>query len=83
LNATADAFAEAFAQKGYNYGTPIKPHGIISFTGSSIRPASGHWMNNPHADCIDFQIEADFAGLMSPGMPLAANENLVTVSVIS
>lgn len=31
-------------------------------------PESGHWLNNPHADDIDFQIEADFAGLMSPGM---------------
>ena len=37
-------------------------------------PASGHWKNNPHADDIDFQIEADFAGLMSPGMPNAAAE---------
>ncbi|NEW85203.1 MAG: ADP-ribosylglycohydrolase family protein [Mariniphaga sp.] len=32
-------------------------------------PESGNWMNNPHADCIDYQIESDFAGLMSPGMP--------------
>jgi hypothetical protein len=24
--------------------------------------------NNPQADDIDFRIEADFAGLMSPGM---------------
>ncbi len=31
-------------------------------------PASGEWHNNPHADDIDFQIEADFAGLMSPGL---------------
>ncbi len=31
-------------------------------------PESGHWKNNPHADDIDFQIESDFAGLMSPGM---------------
>ncbi len=31
-------------------------------------PESGHWKNNPHADDIDFQIEADFAGLMAPGM---------------
>jgi hypothetical protein len=30
-------------------------------------------MNNPHADCIDYQIEADFAGLMSPGMPNTAS----------
>lgn len=37
-------------------------------------PASGHWLNNPHADCIDYQIEADFAGLMSPGMPNTASE---------
>ncbi len=31
-------------------------------------PESGSWKNNPHADDIDFQIESDFAGLMSPGM---------------
>ncbi|UCC22107.1 MAG: ADP-ribosylglycohydrolase family protein, partial [Planctomycetota bacterium] len=31
-------------------------------------PASGHWLNNPCADDIDFQIEADFAGVMCPGM---------------
>jgi ADP-ribosylglycohydrolase len=37
-------------------------------------PASGDWRNNPHADDIDFQIEADFAGLMSPGMVEAAAE---------
>jgi hypothetical protein len=37
-------------------------------------PQSGHWLNNPHADDIDFQIEADFAGLMSPGMVNTAAE---------
>ncbi len=37
-------------------------------------PASGYWKNNPHADDIDFQIEADFAGLMSPGMINSAVE---------
>jgi hypothetical protein len=35
-------------------------------------PQSGHWLNNPCADDIDFQIEADFAGLMAPGMVNAA-----------
>ena len=35
-------------------------------------PESGHWLNNPHADDIDFQIEADFSGLMAPGMPNTA-----------
>ncbi|MEJ7830139.1 MAG: ADP-ribosylglycohydrolase family protein [Segetibacter sp.] len=28
----------------------------------------------PHADCIDYQIESDFAGLMSPGMPNTASQ---------
>jgi hypothetical protein len=37
-------------------------------------PQSGHWLHNPEAEDIDFQIEADFAGLMSPGMPNAASE---------
>lgn len=37
-------------------------------------PQSGHWLNNPCADDIDFQIEADFAGLMSPGMMNSAIE---------
>ena len=37
-------------------------------------PASGHWENNPHADDIDFQIEADFAGLMNPGMVNSSSE---------
>lgn len=35
-------------------------------------PDSGFWKNNPHADDIDFQIEADYAGLMAPGMPNSA-----------
>lgn len=37
-------------------------------------PQSGHWLNNPCADDIDFQIEADFAGLMNPGMVNSAVE---------
>jgi hypothetical protein len=32
-------------------------------------PDSGHPEFNKHADDIDYQIEADFAGLVSPGMP--------------
>ena len=37
-------------------------------------PLSGHPRYNPHADDIDFQIEADMFGLISPGMPRAAQE---------
>ncbi len=36
--------------------------------------ASGTPAHNAHANDIDFQIEADFIGLMSPGMPVASNE---------
>ena len=32
-------------------------------------PDSGHPAFNHHADDIDYQIEADFAGLIAPGMP--------------
>ncbi|MBN2355325.1 ADP-ribosylglycohydrolase family protein, partial [candidate division KSB1 bacterium] len=37
-------------------------------------PETGHWLNNPCADDIDFQIEADFIGLLCPGMPNTASE---------
>ena len=40
-------------------------HGIMP-------PDSGHPKYNAHADDIDFQIEADFIGLMCPGMPWTA-----------
>jgi len=32
-------------------------------------PDSGHPKYNQHADDIDYQIEADYAGLIAPGMP--------------
>ena len=32
-------------------------------------PDSGHPEFNDHPDCIDYQIEADYAGLISPGLP--------------
>lgn len=32
-------------------------------------PDSGHPAHNKHADDIDYQIEADFSGLIAPGMP--------------
>ncbi|MCU0352121.1 MAG: ADP-ribosylglycohydrolase family protein [Cytophagales bacterium] len=73
LDAPAEAHAKAYAQAGYmlwhanQAGRYNVLHGIMP-------PQSGHWLNNPHADDIDFQIEADFAGLMSPGMPNTASE---------
>jgi len=72
LDAPVDSFANAFANAGYmlwhanQAGRYNILHGIKS-------PQSGAWKNNPHADCIDYQIESDFAGLMSPGMPNTAS----------
>lgn len=72
FDAPVDSFANAYAKAGYalwhanQAGRYNILHGIKA-------PASGHWANNPHADCIDYQIESDFAGLMSPGMPNTAS----------
>ena len=32
-------------------------------------PASGHPRYNPHCEDIDYQIEADYSGIIAPGMP--------------
>lgn len=37
-------------------------------------PDSGHPQFNGHADDIDYQIEADFSGILAPGMPATALE---------
>jgi len=37
-------------------------------------PASGHYAHNAHCDDIDWQIEADYIGLMTPGMTHEAVE---------
>jgi hypothetical protein len=72
LDAPVDSFANAFANAGYmlwhanQAGRYNILHGIKA-------PQSGYWKNNPHADCIDYQIESDFAGLMSPAMPNTAS----------
>lgn len=73
LDAPVEEFANAYAKAGYalwhanQAGRYNILHGIAP-------PKSGHWVNNPHADCIDYQIEADFAGLMSPAMPNTASQ---------
>ncbi|MBC7851658.1 MAG: ADP-ribosylglycohydrolase family protein [Chitinophagaceae bacterium] len=73
LNAPVDSFAQAFARSGYALWHANQAARYNLLFGMSA-PLSGHWTNNPHADCIDYQIEADFAGLMSPGMPNVASE---------
>lgn len=73
IDAPADSHANAIANAGYWlwHANQAARYNILN----GIKPPqSGHWHNNPHADCIDYQIESDFAGLMSPGMPNAASE---------
>ena len=73
LDAPVDSFAVAFANAGYVlwHANQAARYNILN---GIMPPESGHWKNNPHADDIDYQIEADYAGLMSPGMPNAASE---------
>ena len=73
LDAPADSFAVAFANAGYTlwHANQAARYNILQ---GLMPPASGHWLNNPHADDLDYQIEADYAGLMSPGMPNTASE---------
>ena len=67
LDAPVESFANAFAHAPY----PLwhaNQQGRYNILNGVMPPASGDWHNNPHADDIDFQIEADYAGLMAPGM---------------
>jgi hypothetical protein len=72
LNAPVGSFAKAYANAGYRLWHANQA-GRYNILNGIQPPDCGHWLNNPHADCIDYQIEADFAGLMSPGMPNVAS----------
>ncbi|KYP15861.1 MAG: hypothetical protein A1D16_10405 [Flavihumibacter sp. CACIAM 22H1] len=71
INAAVDSFGHAFMGKKYELWHANQA-GRYNLQQGIPADSSGHWLHNPHADDIDFQIEADFAGLMSPGMPGAA-----------
>ena len=73
IDAPAEAHAAAYARAKY-FLWHANQQGRYNILHGIKPPESGHWLNNPHADDIDFQIEADFAGIMSPGMPNAALE---------
>jgi hypothetical protein len=72
LDAPASAHGKAYANAEY-WLWHANQQGRYNILNGIEPPASGHWLNNPHADDIDFQIEADFAGIMAPGMPNAAS----------
>jgi hypothetical protein len=73
MDAPATSHAKAFANAEYQlwHANQAARYNILN---GIDPPASGHWENNPHADDIDFQIEADFAGLMNPGMVNSSSE---------
>ncbi|MDI9861806.1 ADP-ribosylglycohydrolase family protein [Flectobacillus roseus] len=73
LDAPVESHAKAYANAGYALWHANQA-GRYNILHGMMPPASGHWVNNPHADCIDYQIECDFAGLMSPAMPNAASK---------
>ncbi len=73
LDASTESFGEAYANAEYMLWH-ANQQGRYNILNGIQPPASGFWKNNPHADDIDFQIEADFAGIMSPGMPNTASE---------
>ncbi len=73
VDAPATSFAQSFANADYElwFANQTARYNIQN---GLTPPESGHWINNPCADDIDFQIEADFAGLMNPGMVNSAVE---------
>lgn len=73
IDAPASAHGKAYAEAKY-WLWHANQQGRYNILNGINPPESGHWLNNPHADDIDFQIEADFAGIMTPGMPNTALE---------
>src|SRR5215212_8165097 len=71
LNATAEQYGEAFRTSRYQLWHANA--GARRLLNLGIKPPwSGHPKYNVHANDIDFQIEADFIGLMTPGLPAEA-----------
>jgi ADP-ribosylglycohydrolase len=73
LKASQQQFAQAFANSKYRLW-----HANLAARQNLRRgieaPQSGHPEYNIHADDIDFQIESDFIGLITPGLPRLSNE---------
>lgn len=73
VDAPSDSIAKHWSTTAYHlaHANQASRYNILN---GIMPPASGNWKNNPHADDIDFQIEADFIGFMSPGMVNAATD---------
>lgn len=73
IDAKATDYGDAFRESQYNLW-----HANAGARRNLNRglqpPLSGHPDYNLHADDIDFQIEADFIGIMCPGLPRLSNK---------
>ena len=72
LGATIDDYAEAFKTSKYSLWHANAAARRLLNQGVKA-PLSGDPRNNIHANDIDFQIESDFIGLMTPGLPQESN----------
>jgi hypothetical protein len=73
LDATTEQYGEAFKTSKYTLWHANA--GARRLLSRGIKaPMSGHPKYNIHANDIDFQIEADFIGLMTPGLPQESNK---------
>jgi hypothetical protein len=73
LDATSEQYGEMF--KNSKYELWHANAGARRNLNRGIKaPMSGHPRYNVHANDIDFQIESDFIGLMTPGLPRQANK---------
>lgn len=73
LDATTEQFGEFFKNTQYNLWHANAGARRLLHRGIKA-PMSGHPKYNIHANDIDFQIEADFVGLMCPGLPQESNK---------
>ena len=73
LNATSAQYGEAFKDSKYNLWH-ANAGARRNLNRGLKAPLSGHPQYNIHADDIDFQIEADFIGIMCPGLPRESNK---------
>jgi len=73
LDAPTADYAEAFKNSQYDLWHANAAARRNLNRGIAV-PMSGHPRYNLHADDIDFQIEADFIGIMCPGLPQISNQ---------
>ncbi|MGH9159251.1 MAG: ADP-ribosylglycohydrolase family protein [Vicinamibacteraceae bacterium] len=71
LDATTEQFGEMFKDSKYSLWHANAAARQLLNRGIKA-PWSGHPRYNAHANDIDFQIESDFIGLMTPGLPQVA-----------